>query len=93
MVDIVAARAIFLTPMPVDSISKEDLALKDEDPNLSAIMRGFDLDTSRIDVRSGFEEQVSLDGNEQEYLGRVDFDEAFGIAGLDRSEHLPGEKV
>lgn len=67
--------------MPVESLLKEELALQDEDPNMAAIMKGFDLDIDRVEVRSGFEEHT-LDGNENRYLG-FDFDEAFGLASLD----------
>ena len=82
LTDIEAARAIYLTPMPVESLSKEELSLQEEDSNMSAIMKGFDLDIDRIEVRSGFEE-VTLEGNEKEYLG-IDIDEAFGLASLDK---------
>lgn len=82
LTDIEAARAIYLTPMPVESISKKELVLQDEDPNMAAIMQGFDLDIDRIEVRSGFEEHT-LDANESRYLG-LDLDEAFGLASLDK---------
>jgi len=67
--------------MPVESLSEEELSLQEEDPNMAAIMKGFDLDISRVEVRSGFEE--SLEGNEKEHVG-IDFDEAFGLASIDK---------
>lgn len=82
MTDIEAARAIYLTPIPVESLSKEELSLQAEDPNMPAIMRGFDLDIDRIQVRSGFEE-MTLEGNESEYLG-VNIDHAFSMASLNK---------
>lgn len=82
LTDIEAARAIYLTPIPVESLSKEELSLQEEDPNMSAIMKGFDLDIDRIEIRSAFEE-VTLEGNEKEFLG-IDIDEAFGLASFDK---------
>lgn len=88
LTDIEAARAIYLTPMPVDFLSKDKVALQEEDPNISAILKGFDLDIDRIGMRSGFEDNT-LEGNENRYLG-LDFDEAFGLASLDKP--TPGDK-
>lgn len=73
--DIEAARAIFLTPMPVGIVTKEELQLQDENPNMKSIMRGFGLNVDRI--------SATLEGNEQEYLG-VDMEEAFGLANFDK---------
>lgn len=81
LTDIEAARAIYLTPMPVGDITKEELQLQDEDPNIKSIMRGFDLDLDRIEMRTGFEE-TPLE-NEKALLG-VDLEEAFGLSSLDK---------
>lgn len=68
--------------MPVESLSEEELSLQEEDPNMAAIMKGFDLDISRIEVRSGFEGE-SLEGSEKGYF-EIDIDEAFGLASIDK---------
>lgn len=65
--DIAAARAIFLSPAPVDSIDKEQIALKTEDANINSIMRGFGLDPEASEVLGGFENMYIADAqNHQE---------------------------
>ena len=71
LTEIKAARAIFLSPIPVDGYSASDFDLKPEDPNLFSMIRGFGLDTEMANTTqcSGFElQEGGLDLGDTPYI-------------------------
>lgn len=79
MVEITAARAVFLSPVPLDSYAKDSFDIKEEDPALMGVLENFGL-TEGWEIRNGF-----FDPNTPAT------DEAFeALTPLDDSPHIPG---